>query len=175
MKTFASLLMALLLTFGINPLAVAEDDWGDSKEDSGDKGDKGDDKGESKEGESGSGDPWKAPPEGDASADEPKGDAEVVIPSSYPVSEINRPLALPPLVLEPLFAFELHRVAKTNITALLFGAGFGIIEPHLQGRFLHGPDLRLDLWNERVHLLHDELRRYLDASHKRHDQDAERH
>jgi len=132
MKTFASLLMALVLSFGINPSAVAddEDDWGDSTgdSDSGDTKDKGDDKGDSKEGGSGSDDPWEAPPEGDASADEPKGDAEIVIPSSYPVSEIDRPLALPPLVLEPLFAFELRHVPNTNITSLLFGAGFGIID-----------------------------------------------
>ncbi len=135
MRTFASLLMALLLSFGINSTTFAqEDEWGDSTEDSGDKGDKGDkgdDKGDAKEGGSeggsGSDDPWEAPPEGDASADEPK--AEVVIPSSYPVNEIGRPMTLPRLTLEPQLYFDIFIVNNAdNWFTMYLGAGFGITD-----------------------------------------------
>jgi hypothetical protein len=76
-------------------------------------------------------DPWDAPevlkePESDAAAQ-----PEIVTPDAYPTAEIDRPFALPPLVLEPRaqVIFDFVNIRRMdNQFAIGLGAGFGIIE-----------------------------------------------
>ncbi len=77
---------------------------------------------------------WDAPKTetGEASSDE--SGPEVVIPSGYPMAEVDRPLALPPMTLEPEisirfdFLDDIGGVELPNQFSMRTGAGFGIID-----------------------------------------------
>lgn len=81
-------------------------------------------------------DPWAAPKtEEKAEGEKTEGTTEgeettpsVVSPSSYPTAEIDRPLALPKMTLEPIGTFGFNRIVETNIISLSFGASFGIMD-----------------------------------------------
>jgi hypothetical protein len=120
-----SLLVAALFLTAIGPLALAQEEGEEPA---------GGEETTTEEGggeEGGAADPWsvpeaaeKAEEEEAAAAEEP----EIVAPTGYPTAEIDRPLALPKMTLEPLGMFDLSRFADTNVISLKLGAGFGIID-----------------------------------------------
>jgi len=127
MKKFLSLLVAALFLASIAPLALAQDEGGEPAggEDTATEG------GEKKEGEAT--DPWSVPEGGEKKEEGEKTEGEeakpeIVAPTGYPTAEIDRPLALPKMTLEPLGMFDLSRFADTNVISLKLGAGFGIID-----------------------------------------------
>lgn len=139
MRTLLSLTLVALLVGSWSPLVSADEEeegggWGDSTEEGGEKA------GGSEA------DPWSAP-EGSEKKTEGEGTAttegagttegegteestpEVVSPSSYPTAEIDRPLVLPPMTLEPFGNFTLVTLPVIdNIISLSFGASFGITD-----------------------------------------------
>jgi hypothetical protein len=74
-------------------------------------------------------DPWKAPAASKAEA-QPASNSIVVAPDPYPKAELNRPLVLRPLVLEPRlwFFFDAYTKNIDNYVGMGLGAGFGIID-----------------------------------------------
>ncbi len=130
MKKFLSLLVAALFLTAIGPLALAQEEGGEpagGEETTTEKG--------GKEGEAA--DPWSVPEAAEKAEEEPAepaepGEPEIVTPTGYPTAEIDRPLALPKMTLEPLGEFDLTRLSfgnnDTNRVSLHFGAGFGIID-----------------------------------------------
>lgn len=133
MKTIVSLMIVVALVGWVDLARAQEDETGSdtATEDSG-AGDSGKEEEKKDSASTSAADPWEAPKAAEEPETQPQeATPEVVVPRGYPVSEIDRPLALPRMTLEPRFAFELHRVAKTNITSLQFGAGFGVID-HLE-------------------------------------------
>jgi hypothetical protein len=83
-------------------------------------------------------DPWAAPKteektegegvEGTTEGEEEETTPSVVSPSAYPTAEIDRPLALPKMTLEPIGTFGFNRIFETNVISLSFGASFGITD-----------------------------------------------
>lgn len=129
MKKALSLLVAALFLAAICPLALAQ---GEGEEPAGGE-ETATEGGEKKEGEAA--DPWSVPDAAEKADEEKKEEEaqpEIVSPTGYPTAEIDRPLALPRMTLEPLGEFNLTRMSfgqsDTNVIALHFGAGFGIID-----------------------------------------------
>jgi hypothetical protein len=129
MKKFLSLLVAALFLTAIGPLALAQEEGEEPA---------GGEETPTEEGggeEGGAADPWSVPEaaekaeEEEAAAEE---EPEIVAPTGYPTAEIDRPLALPKMTLEPLGEFNLTRMSigndDTNVIALHIGTGFGIID-----------------------------------------------
>ncbi len=54
--------------------------------------------------------------------------AEVVYPTTYPEREIDRPLALPEMMLEPRLQMLVDFVPGDNFFSMQFGAGMGIVD-----------------------------------------------
>jgi hypothetical protein len=124
MKKFLSLLVAALFLTAIGPLALAQDE---GEEPAGGEGTTE----EGKEGEGGAADPWSVPEAAEKAEEDEKAaeeEPEIVTPTGYPTAEIDRPLALLPMTLEPFGEFDLMRIADTNIISLQLGTGFGIID-----------------------------------------------
>jgi hypothetical protein len=129
MKKALSLLSTALFLVATGPLALAQEEGGESAP----ADEKATGEGEKKEA-----DPWSVPDAAEKADEEKKAEAaeeakpEIVAPNGYPTAEIDRPLALPRMTLEPLGEFNLTRMSfgnsDTNVVALHFGAGFGIID-----------------------------------------------
>ncbi|HOX42006.1 MAG TPA: hypothetical protein PK668_00325 [Myxococcota bacterium] len=137
MKTLAALVLTLGLVFVPLQGALAQE-GGDDK--GGEGGGEGSGEGSGGTDSGAAADPWKAPKAAedkpaDKPADAPADNSIVVPPDAYPKAEIDRPLALLPLVLEPRFWFifdghlgEPDGGNEDNWVALKLGAGFGIID-----------------------------------------------
>lgn len=125
MKKFLSLLITALFLASFSALAQEE-----GEEPAGGE--------ETTTEEGGAADPWSVPDAAEKADEEKKEEAaeegtpEIVAPTGYPTAEIDRPLALPKMTLEPLGEFDLTRMSignsDTNMISLHFGAGFGIID-----------------------------------------------
>ena len=93
-------------------------------------------------GDSGGFDPWEAPQareekpteagEGEQEqSQEQAGAPEVVLPGTYPTAEIDRPLALPPMTLEPRLDLVVDFFTPSgldNFFSMRLGAGMGIVD-----------------------------------------------
>lgn len=129
MKKALSLLVAALFLTAICPLALAQEE---GEEPAGGE-EAATEEGETKEGEAA--DPWSVPEAAEKAEEDEKAEEaepEIVAPTGYPTAEIDRPLALPKMTLEPLGEFNLTRMSigndDTNMISLHFGAGIGIID-----------------------------------------------
>ena len=128
MKKFLSLLVAALFLTAIGPLALAQEEGEEpagGEETTTEEGEKTE--------EGGAADPWSVPEGGEKTEEGETTEGEetkpeIVSPTGYPTAEIDRPLALPKMTLEPLGEFDLNRIADTNVISLKLGAGFGIID-----------------------------------------------
>jgi hypothetical protein len=128
MRSLLSWVLVALLIGSWSPLVRAQDEESSETDTTGESGD-------SSEEEA---DPWAAPTtdetttEGEGTEETTEGEGEettpsVVTPSAYPTAEIDRPLALPKMTLEPYGSFGLIHFGD-NIISLSFGAAFGIID-----------------------------------------------
>jgi hypothetical protein len=123
MKKFLSLLVAALFLTAIGPLALAQEEGEEPA---------GGEETTTEEGEAD--DPWSVPDAAEKADEDKKAEEaaaaepEIVAPTGYPTAEIDRPLALPPMTLEPRGMFDLMRIMDTNVISLQLGAGFGIID-----------------------------------------------
>jgi hypothetical protein len=123
MKKFLSLLVAALFLTAIGPLALAQEEGEEPA---------GEEETTTEEGEAA--DPWSVPDAAEKADEDKKAEEaaaaepEIVAPTGYPTAEIDRPLALPPMTLEPRGMFDLMRIMDTNVISLQLGAGFGIID-----------------------------------------------
>ncbi len=139
MKTFVSAIMAVALVGWVGLAQAQEDETGSdtATEDSGTGGTDAkkaeeEKKAGTEEGSSGNSadDPWETP----KAAEEPETPPsettpEVVLPRGYPVSEIDRPLALPRMTLEPRLNFNVDFFnGGDNWFSTILGAGFGVID-----------------------------------------------
>ena len=132
MKKALSLLVAALFLVAIRPMALAQEEG----EEATPTEETATEEGEKKEGEAD--DPWSVPDAAEKADEDKKAEEaaeaepEIVAPTGYPTAEIDRPLALPKMTLEPLGEFNLTRMSfgnqDTNVISLRFGAGLGIID-----------------------------------------------
>lgn len=125
MKKFLSLLVAALFLTAICPLALAQEE---GEEPAGEETTEG---GEKKEGEAA--DPWAVPETGEKTeeGEETEGEEakpEIVAPTGYPTAEIDRPLALPKMTLEPFVKMHFDIIEPDNWIGLRMGTGFGIVD-----------------------------------------------
>jgi len=126
MKKSLSLLVAALFLASFSALAQDEGEESAPAEETKTE------EGEKKEGDAA--DPWSVPDAAEKADEDKKAEEaaaeepEIVTPTGYPTAEIDRPLSLPKMTLEPLGEFIFSRAYETNIISLALGAGFGIIE-----------------------------------------------
>jgi hypothetical protein len=129
MKKTLSLLVAALFLVAFNPVALAQGEG----EETAPAEETTTEEGEAEEGEAE--DPWSVPEttegtEEDQAAEE--AEPETVTPSGYPTAEIDRPLALPKMTLEPFANFHLVHWSvgefDFNGVSLQLGTGFGITD-----------------------------------------------
>jgi hypothetical protein len=122
MKKFLSLLAAALFLTAIGPLALAQEE---GEEPAGGE--------ETTTEEGGAADPWSVPEAAEKAEEEPAepaepGEAEIVTPTGYPTAEIDRPLALPRMTLEPFLKMNFDIIDPDNWIGFRMGTGFGIID-----------------------------------------------
>lgn len=125
MKTWLSWLLVVLLSLVFVPRAGAQEDEDEGWETGSEEG--------AGEEEGGEEDPWEAPAtgetEGTEESDVTAGEPEVVIPTGYPVAEIDRPLTLPRMTLEPRLDFTIDIIDEgDNWVSTRLAAGFGVID-----------------------------------------------
>ena len=126
MKKLLSLLVAaLFLTIG--PLALAQEEGEEPA------GGEETTTGEGGKDEGGATDPWSVPETGEKTEEGEKTEGEettpeIVAPTGYPTAEIDRPLALPPMTLEPFLKMHFDIVDPDNWIGLRMGTGFGIVD-----------------------------------------------
>jgi hypothetical protein len=126
MKKFLSLLVAaLFLTIG--PLALAQEE---GEEPAGGEETTTEEGGKE---EGGAADPWSVPETGEKTEEGEKTEGEettpeIVSPTGYPTAEIDRPLALPKMTLEPFLKMHFDIIDPDNWIGLRMGTGFGIID-----------------------------------------------
>lgn len=117
MRPCLSWMLAMLLSVVFVPQVVAQE----GEEEGGGSA--------SEEGTGGEADPWEAPPAGETEkTEEAPAEPEVVIPSGYPVAEIDRPLTLPRMTLEPRLSFTVDIIDPDNWVGIRLGSGFGVID-----------------------------------------------
>jgi hypothetical protein len=122
MRTLLSWLMIAMLGL-FSPMVMAQEEEGGEPASTDDSGSSGSD--------DSAADPWEAPSAGETTEETPKEAPEIVIPDGYPVNEVDRPLALPRMTLEPHLGFYVDIDTRDNASnwfSLQTGAGFGIID-----------------------------------------------
>jgi hypothetical protein len=125
MKKVLSLLVAALFLTAIAPLALAEEE---AEEPAGGE-ETTTEEGGGEEGEAA--DPWSVPEAAEKAEEEEKAaeeEPEIVSPTGYPTAEIDRPLALPPMTLEPFVKMHFDIIEPDNWIGLRMGTGFGILD-----------------------------------------------
>ncbi|HUU04202.1 MAG TPA: hypothetical protein VM425_22385 [Myxococcota bacterium] len=127
MKTFISLVMAVVLLGWIDFAQAQEDTGGTDTKKAEEEKKVGTDK---DSGADTAADPWETPKATEEAEPQPEETTpEVVVPRGYPVSEIDRPLALPRMTLEPRLNFDIDFFNKgDNWFSTVLGTGFGVID-----------------------------------------------
>ncbi len=136
--SLAVVLLSLWIFSAPTAWAQDEEGWGAEEEEDKAAGDKEKkdkkDKKDKPKNEPAKDEMWDAPETdtGEAASGEP----ELVIPSGYPVAEVDRPLALPPMTLEPEISIRFDFLDDIdNRFGLRTGARFGIIDNLEAGMF----------------------------------------
>ena len=125
MKKVLSLLVAVLFLAAICPSALAQEE---GEEPAGGE-EATTEEGETKEGEAA--DPWSVPEAAETAEEDEKAEEaepEIVAPTGYPTAEIDRPLALPKMTLEPYVKVHIDIIEPDNWFGLRMGTGFGILD-----------------------------------------------